>query len=177
MLAGLESTNRRGAALDIGCGSGRHCATLIERNWSPVVGVDVSETAIRACQSTFPDANFHRVSEDGLLPFADDSFNLVVSWGILHYNSAEVRERMVLEAARVLADQGTFTGTLRARGESHVQGNADLDSATVTLFDMEEADALLAAGGFATRRWGYMERSPIGEPQRRICHWIFECSR
>ena len=163
-----------GPALDLGCGSGRHSLLLSERGWSPVFGTDVSERAVEASRRLVPDGAFAVADEAGTLPFPTAHFSVVVAWGVLHYNTPPVRERMMSEIRRVLAPKGIFLGTLRSTGESHIQENLDLKGAGVTLFDREGARRFLA-DSFGSVELGYSERAPLGSLDRRVCHWFFRC--
>jgi SAM-dependent methyltransferase len=89
--------------LDFGCGTGRISAWLVERG-AVVEGVDVTSAMVDAARVGVPAASF-RVVDGQSLPFADDSFGIVVSVYVLQYYVA--REESVLpELARVLRPRG-----------------------------------------------------------------------
>jgi SAM-dependent methyltransferase len=64
------------AVLDLGCGSGRHSKALCERWWT--VGLDLSAALLRVARREVPDAPYVR-ADMRELPFADESFDLVVN--------------------------------------------------------------------------------------------------
>lgn len=62
-----------------GCGRGDHVEWFLERG-AEVVGVDVSERAVRTARDRFgDDATFHRADLTNPLDFADGTFDLVFS--------------------------------------------------------------------------------------------------
>jgi SAM-dependent methyltransferase len=64
------------AVLDLGCGAGRHTRVLFERWWT--VGLDLSLALLRVARRELPDAPYVR-ADMRELPFADQSFDLVVN--------------------------------------------------------------------------------------------------
>ena len=147
---------------------------LAERGWQPLTCVDVSETAVETTRQLIRDGSFCVVDDSGTLPFPAGSFDLIVAWGVLHYNSPSVRNHLMGEVVRTLGAGGLFLGTLRASGETHIQGNADLDGANFELYDRDQAQKFLAEF-FPIVELGYSERAPLGDLERRICHWFFRC--
>jgi SAM-dependent methyltransferase len=71
-LAGREIS----AVLDVGCGAGRHTKVMVERWWT--VGLDLSMALLRVARNESPDAPYVR-ADMRELPFADESFDLVVN--------------------------------------------------------------------------------------------------
>src|SRR4051812_48435005 len=62
--------------LDLGCGAGRHTKVLVERWWT--VGLDLSMALLREARRESPDSPYVR-ADMRELPFADESFDLVVN--------------------------------------------------------------------------------------------------
>ncbi len=173
-LVRLLSQAPRGAALDLGCGSGRHLRLLADLQYSPLYGADLSAEALVLSAEQAPTAQFFNLTDDlrFALPLADGELQLVVAWGVLHYNDAAVQERMLSEVRRVLHEEGHFLGTLRADDDTHFRENRDLAGAGLQLFTAEQALALLRPW-FESVELGHVSRTPIGELDRRIAHWIF----
>jgi SAM-dependent methyltransferase len=112
-----------------------------------------------------------------LTPLRSASLAAVVAWGVLHYNSPEEILGVLAETGRVLAPGGKFLGTLRAAGDSHFASNGDMLGAAIRFFSETEARQLLQGAGFTNVQLGYAERAPVGELERRVCHWIFSAER
>lgn len=91
-------------ALDVGCGEGRFCRILKERG-IPVVGIDPTKPLLEAAIRNDPKGNYY-LAEAENLPFADDNFDLVVSYLTL-IDIADFRQA-IGEMVRVLAPGGTL---------------------------------------------------------------------
>jgi arsenite methyltransferase len=106
-LAGLQPGAR---VLDLGSGSGTDvfCAALQVGESGRVVGVDFTDMQVTKATVLRYAANIENVSfvshtiDD--LPFADDSFDVVISNGVI--NLSPVKSRVFEEAARVLRPGG-----------------------------------------------------------------------
>lgn len=96
------SARRFERALDVGCGEGRFCRMLRARG-IPVVGIDPTEALLAAARSRDP-AGDYQIARAERLPFADASFDLVVSYLTL-IDIPDFRKGLA-EMARVLAPNG-----------------------------------------------------------------------
>jgi ubiquinone/menaquinone biosynthesis C-methylase UbiE len=96
-----------GHALDLACGSGRHTRALSEHVWT--VGFDLSAELLGMAASESPGIPYVR-GDMRSLPFAGDSFNLVVNlFTSFGYFSSDDENRAVLtEVNRVLERGGVF---------------------------------------------------------------------
>jgi SAM-dependent methyltransferase len=95
--------------LDYGAGEGKHLKLV--RNARPgarLVGVD-----IRAPHAPM-EFEFHQVPAEAPLPFADDTFDVVVSCDVLEH--VESIDRSLDEIRRVLRQGGSFIGFVPAEG-------------------------------------------------------------
>jgi SAM-dependent methyltransferase len=110
--------------LDVGCGPGFHSMRLARRGYR-VHGVDFSQPVLALAQENVRRANLEEKVTFGPedvtgLSIADDSYDLILCWGLLmHVPNVE---RAVDELARVLAPGGTLIvsernlESLQARG-------------------------------------------------------------
>lgn len=100
-------TDLRGLrVLEVGCGMGLHTELLVRRG-AMVTAIDLTEPAVettarrlelRTLSGTVRQADAER------LPFDDDSFDLVWSWGVIHHSSHTAR--IVRQISRVLTPKG-----------------------------------------------------------------------
>jgi len=106
LLANLTAADRR--VLDIGCGTGRFAASVLEHYpETHVWGVDLSDGMLRQCSTRCQAANgrLHVVQGDSeRLPFADDSFDVVTCTHSFHHYPHQ--QRVVSEMYRVLRPGG-----------------------------------------------------------------------
>ena len=98
--------------LDLGAGIGRHAIALARAGLSVSVldAAPQSLAAIRANAEELP-IDLHK----GLmtsLPFAEASFDHVLSWNVIYHGDETIVARTVAEIARVLKPGGTFMGTM-----------------------------------------------------------------
>jgi ubiquinone/menaquinone biosynthesis C-methylase UbiE len=108
-LARVEEGER---VLDLGSGSGTDvfCAAVLTGPGGHVTGVDFTEAQLEKARALAADGGFGHVdfTEASIeeLPFADGSFDLVISNGVI--NLAPWKQRVFEEAARVLRPGGRF---------------------------------------------------------------------
>ncbi len=76
LIAANLASREINAVLDVGCGAGRHTKVMVERWWT--VGLDLSMALLRVARKESPDAPYVR-ADMRELPFADESFDLVVN--------------------------------------------------------------------------------------------------
>ena len=101
--------------LEVGVGAGTDFLQWA-RAGSACVGIDLTEAAVRLtrrrlCLYGFS-APLLRADVEGL-PFADETFDLVYSWGVLHHS--EDPQRAVNEIWRILKPNGVFRGMMYHR--------------------------------------------------------------
>ena len=92
--------------LEVGCGMGSHAA-LLARNGARLTAIDLTERAVDVTRHRFAlfglEGKIERADAE-LLPFADQSFDFVWSWGVIHHSSRF--ESCLSEIARVLRPGG-----------------------------------------------------------------------
>jgi 23S rRNA (guanine745-N1)-methyltransferase len=75
-----DAALRGGAAvLDVGCGEGYFLGSIQQRLGLVAHGVDISVAAVDAAAKRWPDASWIVANADRGLPFADESFDIVLS--------------------------------------------------------------------------------------------------
>ena len=105
----FQELNRRidgpkGRVLDFGCGSGRWAETLSAYG-DDYVGVDISDEMVADCRSRYPAMQFEAMDQTRI-PCPSDYFDLAFSIAVIHHNSLEDQNSLVLELARVLKPGG-----------------------------------------------------------------------
>ena len=104
--------------LDAGCGGGRNLVYFL-RSGFECFGVDRNADAIEYVRSLSqfiapenPPENFH-ISSVEKMPFADESFDVVISNAVLHFAENEQQfNKMLSEMRRVLKSSGMFFARL-----------------------------------------------------------------
>jgi SAM-dependent methyltransferase len=93
--------------LDLACGAGRHSKALCERWWT--VGLDLSAALLRVARRDAPEAPYVR-ADMRELPFADESFDLVVnlftSFG--YFQDDREHARVLARVREAMKPRGTF---------------------------------------------------------------------
>jgi SAM-dependent methyltransferase len=95
--------------LEIGCSRGANLRFLTSRIKfrRPPVGIDLSQRSLRATRE--PSGRFSMVAGSGSrLPFADESFDLVITAHVLRHLDGEGFIRMLVETRRVLKPGGVL---------------------------------------------------------------------
>ena len=167
------ATSPGNSALDLGTGSGRHLP-LLKQCFHRVAACDYS---LRALQLTAHKKIDHVVLGRTLsvlpdLPFANESFDFVLCWGVIHYLDSLLHEKAFAEIHRILKLNGTVLTTLRSDQDSHLEkqfSKGDLASGRAKLFSKEEA--LTLTKPFSNTQYGFILRQPLGE-STQVAHHI-----
>jgi ubiquinone/menaquinone biosynthesis C-methylase UbiE len=92
--------------LDIGCGEGG-LARQFAAERALVTGIDPLAQAIAKARANVPEARFEIATAEAL-PFGDQTFDLAVMLNALHHVPAALMGAALLEARRVLRENGTL---------------------------------------------------------------------
>ena len=131
--------------LDMGCGTGvvaSKFAEGISKNGrlqvpAKVIGVDLDEDTIQEAQRSTKDRGlenieFNTCDVTSALPFADESFHIVVSTAVLHNFESEIKDGIIKEISRVLKPLGQlllidvmFVNDSERHQCSHIDGVRD----------------------------------------------------
>lgn len=93
---------KNGLFLDYGCGDGSFSRFIKEKLETDVVGVDVSRGMVRYASAKGRGAN-HLIADCHVLPFKNESFDVVVALGVFHH--LDLRKAM-FECSRILKKGG-----------------------------------------------------------------------
>jgi ubiquinone/menaquinone biosynthesis C-methylase UbiE len=107
----LENIDTNREILDLGCGTGRISEKLVNSGYN-VVGVDFSQISLnKATRRTSNKKNSFNpiLANVNKLPFADNSFELIISNQVLeHLFPESERELFIKEISRILKPEGSF---------------------------------------------------------------------
>lgn len=114
-LDDLVGDRQYSRSLEIGCGYGR-LAGWIAAYAGDSVGIDPDGAALRTARTHYPDVGFvESVAQN--LPFEDDSFDLLVSWGVLQHVPPADIDRVTREIRRVSTADATVVLCEMTSGE------------------------------------------------------------
>lgn len=106
---------RKPLVLDVGTGTGRGLSYLHQCRCTRVVGLDYTDAMLRRAVLNLKESFQHDVPTGTLLrgdayvlPFGDDTFDLVVSFNFLHMFRLDLQEQLIAEMARVTRPGGSL---------------------------------------------------------------------
>ena len=119
---------RAAAILDVGCGYGRTLIELHSLGYTSLTGVDTSRAMIERGRAEHPQLDL-RVVEGERLPFADESFDLVLLFAVLtSIPDLDCQDRLLEEVQRVLAPGGHVqVSDLRIQSDARNRARYDRD--------------------------------------------------
>jgi len=104
-------------ALDLGCGVGRH-ALAFARAGFETHAMDLSEAGLaelkKSAQSDGLTIETH-LAPMTALPFADDSFDFVLSFNVIYHGDPSIVRTAIAEISRVLKPGGIYQGTMLSK--------------------------------------------------------------
>jgi len=101
----LPSFSLKGkAVIDIGCGTGRHWAKINEMHPRKLTGFDISLEMLKKLKKKFPGAECYQVQENSILPYAENSIDMIISTLTMAHLPDPVNA--LSEWARVLSPAG-----------------------------------------------------------------------
>ncbi len=109
----VDQTEFSGKALDLGCGIGANCVTLMKKNWE-VTAIDLFNDTLLALQKKASDlsarANLIR-GDITTLPFGENEYDLVLAIDILPYTPVKNLLSMMKKIYKALKPNGIFIAT------------------------------------------------------------------
>lgn len=118
---GLELSNLN--ILDLGCGNAKNSFYISEQGVNnKIVGVEISETALKYAKELAPEGNFIKQSIGTVLPFENESFDIILDVTSSNSLSESEREIYLKEVKRLLKPGGYFfLRTLCKDGDTNAQ--------------------------------------------------------
>ena len=133
-ISELLGASQDDAVLDAGCGDGFYLGSLAREHGFTACGVDISIPAIDAAARRYPDCRWLVANADRAIPYADQSFDKVLSI-TARMNAPEFR--------RVLKDGGLLLVAIPAPDDLIELRGAGRDRAERTIATFAEAFALV----------------------------------
>lgn len=179
------------SALDVGFGSGRNMRLLMELGFV-TSGIELIDEAVTAASTTFADSPLLAdvaVADIAEPPFADESFDIIVAWGVMFLRPLDEMKRDLKVVRDLLRPGGSLIVNFR-RPESWFSQLGVQHGATITLDERAldyagcvytflttaEAVDLLGRTGFRIADQEEMEL--VQGPQRRRHSWsMFRAER
>lgn len=136
LVSFFKTQNCKGI-LDLGCGAGSHALKLAKQGFE-VTGFDISEEAIEVAKNLFRkkrlEGKFVVGSMNQQFPFADNSFDSVLSLRTINHNTKEQIEFTISEILRVLRPGGyLFLTTIKIPGRKKILGVTKLNTLLVEI--------------------------------------------
>lgn len=165
-------------ALDLGCGLGRHSILLAQEGFR-VCGMDTSPAGLEFALHWAEQENvaFGLVlAEMGQLPFAGDSFHLILAWNVIYHGTMEYIQRTVAEVERCLRPGGYLLCSLISTTNDQCGLGQEIEKGTYCIpdhkeknfphhyFDRAEIEALL-------RRFSVLECEDVPGGRPGSYHW------
>jgi len=182
-LSSKNSSNLK--VIDLGCGSGRHIQLLKDLGIDFTIGMDYSFNGLKI---TAEKHNTFIIQNDNKkIPLKDNSIDIIIAWGSLHYNKKEDLPIMISEIYRILKKDGYFFGTLRSSMDSYLkkgkhlgndcwQTNLDDISGSISSF-YNEKELIVNFNQFSNFEYGLIERTIIGDISKKISHWVISAEK
>lgn len=98
--------------LDLGAGVGRHALWLAAQGFE-VVALDAASEGLAFIEAAC-DVETIQARMDAL-PFADQSFDHILSWNVIYHGDEDILLRTIAEIRRVLKPGGTYLGTMLSK--------------------------------------------------------------
>jgi tellurite methyltransferase len=114
VLAHAETLHKGARVLDLGAGIGRHALAFAQMGFA-VSALDAAPESLAAMRENATKLGVGIDLHLGMmtdLPFADASFDHVLSWNVIYHGDEAVVARSLAEVARVLKPGGTFMATM-----------------------------------------------------------------
>jgi len=141
--------------LDLGCGVGRHCIYLA-KNGFDVVGIDVSESALRMAKEWARQENTKNVAFTQAamtnIPLGDCHFDAVISVSVIHHAVKRDIIKTIDEIHRILKRNGLFLANLASVRDHRYGTGKKVEADTFRIWEAFEERRFEELHHFFTRQ-------------------------
>ena len=129
--------------LDLGCGAGRH-TVFLAREGVQTYATDISEEGLIVVEKRLEDEKLQGVLKKAnmeKLPFSDNFFDAIISFGVFYYNDLEGYRKAVSEMYRTLKKDGKALVFTRTTDDYRYAKGDKIDKNTFVL-DIEDTNEI-----------------------------------
>ena len=141
-------------ALDLGCGTGRHCVLLAHSGFE-VVGTDVSKSALRMAKKWILKEKLRNVmfvqASMTNLPFNEYSFDVVISVSVIHHALKKDIVTTVKEIFRILSKNGWLLANVASTADPRYGNGKKLEHNTFQIVEAFEQKRFTELHHFFTK--------------------------
>lgn len=149
-LLGYVETSDEADFLEIGCGNGEVSKYIARTYRGRVTGIDIDPEQVKIASDNDGDITHLKYLEADStdLPFEDDSFDVVLSFGVLHH--IDSWDNALAEIKRVLRKGGYFiyADVIYPEAITNMDSSSSL-SFGLTTVDVDEVDVIMEKNGFS----------------------------
>jgi SAM-dependent methyltransferase len=163
----LKNISKGSRFLDAGCGVGNEvCKYLVEHGYK-VIGIDISESAIKLAKQNVPSARFFVMDMASMDEFLSESFDVVFSRFAIIHVKRELHRKVYDNFYRILASGGKILLSVAPTSGQYV-GNYFGNEVLWSHWDAKTEQRLLEEAGF---RVHYNKSFDMGPDE--IHNWIY----
>jgi len=111
-----DHTTLAARALEVGCGYAR-LTPWLNTIGDDIYGVDINTEILPKARTQHPEISFFNGAADSL-PFNDDTFDVILTWTVLHHIPPNLIQQSADELNRVLRDEGILLICEKTKGNS-----------------------------------------------------------
>lgn len=135
--------------LDLGCGAGRHCYFMSKENLD-VYGVDISLDGVEYTKTLLDQNDLKgniKIGSTDDIPFEDNMFDGLISYGVLYYCSIQEIKESVKEIYRVLKKGGKALIIVRSTEDYRYGDGVQIEENTFLISEDDESKGAFNENG------------------------------
>ena len=165
-----DNVRPRSRVLDLGCGGG--ILALLKRKEVTLIGVDLSADCARAAHRNGYDATYVAQLTD--LPFADASFDYVVSLDVMGHIIFDEKDAVLREVKRVLHPEGVTLHGIECLNRDKRKGYEEMSEEELRRFISIDGHVGMEEESIIASRFRRLFKHVRAEPRYSICQPLEE---